>query len=158
MIYTWKYGAHTAKLNAQRVGERLELLRERNGQLTAQITVDDARPPESLMHPHFEWNDQTAADEYRLEQARSLIRSVVVLPDDEGDLNRKPVRAFVVISEFGEQGYTSTYLAMSDEVLRKQVLARALRELQQWEERYHELQELAELMTTTKRFRETVSV
>lgn len=150
MIYQFKDGSHTAKLDAQAVGEHLEHLRELHGQLTAEVTVDDARPKNSLLHPVFEWNNKVAAEEYRKEQARLLIRSVVVIPgDDQGPA--QPYRAFVVISEFGEQGYTSTYVALNDPQLRAQVLARALRELRQFQAKYRELDELAEVFSAAKR-------
>lgn len=149
--YGWKHGAHQGKLDAQAAGERIEALREANGQVTAEIVLDDARPKRSLLHPAFEWDDKVAAEEFRKEQARDLIRSVVLTSEVD---DSPPVRAFVVVSEFGETGYTSIGVALSEPDLRRQILQRALRELRQWESRYHELQELAKVFTAAKEIRE----
>lgn len=51
---------------------------ERNGRLSAMELVEDARDPGSPLHPLFTWDDERAAQEYRLEQARTVIRSVQV--------------------------------------------------------------------------------
>lgn len=143
--YGWKAtGFHVrGRLDAQVVGNRLESLRATRGQLTAEITVDDARPIDAVLHPAFEWDDTLAAEQFRLEQARGLIRSVVVL--QAGPEDAPPIRAFVVVGEIGEQVYVSTYVAMSDPELRRQVLDRALRELHQWQAKYRELSELAKV-------------
>lgn len=45
-------------------------------QLTPNKVVEIAKDPESPLHGHFCWDDNEAAHQYRLEQARSLIRVV----------------------------------------------------------------------------------
>ena len=53
--------------------------------LPASEVVASARPEQSPLHDVFEWDDATAAEEYRLEQARGLVRSVcVVVTGDDG--------------------------------------------------------------------------
>lgn len=59
------------------IREALRALEE-NGRLTARDVVTAARDPASPLHDCFEWDDSTAAEAWRTEQARSLIRSVVV--------------------------------------------------------------------------------
>jgi hypothetical protein len=135
VIYQWKDGAHIrGRLDAQQVGERLEVVRKSTGALTASHVVDDARPPEALLHPIFEWDDSVAAEEFRRSQARLVLRSVVAIPDSAPE--SPPIRAFVVVSEVGEPSYVPTYYAMSDEQLRAQVVSRALAELRQFQARY----------------------
>lgn len=153
MIYQWKHGAHIrGSVSAQAAGERLEALRQEHGQLTAEIAVEDARPEDAPLHPAFEWDDAVAAENYRLVQAREVIRSVVVVRQDNADAN--PIRAFVVIGDIGEQEYTSTYVALADPAMRQQVLSRALRELQQWERKYQELEELAGVLSAAREIRQ----
>lgn len=48
------------------------------GNLTPAAVVEDARSKKSPLHDQFEWDDGEAAHKYRLEQARTLIRSVRV--------------------------------------------------------------------------------
>ena len=48
------------------------------GVLTPDAVVEAAASPDSPLHGYFEWDDTEAARKYRLEQARTLIRSVHV--------------------------------------------------------------------------------
>jgi len=56
--------------------ERIRALH--GGILQAEDVLEEARNPDSPLHPMFEWDDQVAAHQYRLEQARALIREVRV--------------------------------------------------------------------------------
>jgi hypothetical protein len=150
MIYQWKPGGHFGKVTAQATGERLECLRETHGTLTAELVVDDARNPKAVLHPAFEWRDEVAAEEFRKEQARSLIRSVVVVPNDASE-DTPLVRAFVVVGDVGDLSYTSMHVAMADETMRQQIVARALRELRQFQAKYSELTELAEVFAAANK-------
>lgn len=58
---------------------RLEKIRLQNGGvLTPDAVVKDAKNRNSPLHEHFEWDDTKAAYQYRLDQARELIRKVRV--------------------------------------------------------------------------------
>ena len=141
MIYQWKQGAHVKGVKAQVAGEVLEALREQTGNILPADVVDVSRPDDAPLHPVFEWDDHVAAESYRTDQARSLLRSVVVQRDDEEDTT--PIQAFVVVRQDDDDVYQSTYVAMADTEMREQVLARALKELQAWQRKYRELKELA---------------
>lgn len=52
------------------------------GELRPGDVVDAARDEESPIHAWFEWDDSTAAEAYRVDQARDLIKSVRVIRDD----------------------------------------------------------------------------
>jgi hypothetical protein len=56
---------------------------KKNGEVKASLLVEAARPKESPAHPAFEWRDGVAAEEYRLYQARHLIRRVQVIHEDK---------------------------------------------------------------------------
>jgi len=56
--------------------ERIRALH--GGILQAYDVLTEARNPDSPLHPMFEWDDQVAAHQYRLDQARALIREVRV--------------------------------------------------------------------------------
>ena len=58
---------------------RLERIRARNkGVLTPADVVKDASDESSPLHSYFTWDDTEAAHQYRLDQARTLIRNVKV--------------------------------------------------------------------------------
>jgi hypothetical protein len=58
--------------------EALEALQNRYGQLAPEAVVEAARDPASPLHGYFLWDDEAAGHEFRMEQARQLIRSVTV--------------------------------------------------------------------------------
>lgn len=60
------------------VADRLEQLEQENGDIKPADVVNDARDPTSPLHDFFEWDDTAAADQYRLSQARLLIRRVKI--------------------------------------------------------------------------------
>lgn len=52
---------------------------ERDGRLFPADVVERARDEDSPLHSHFEWDNNEAADKYRLHQARALIRTVKLM-------------------------------------------------------------------------------
>jgi len=146
VIYGWRAGSRVS-LDAQRVGEAIEKLTKRhNGVLEPGHIVDAARDEASPMHPHFEWDDATAAEAYREDQARELVRSLTV-DISKSNLETKPIRAFVNVETGGDRGYVSTHTAMSSQELRKQVIERAWSELEAWRRRHAELTELGRIFS-----------
>lgn len=142
--FKWAEGARVP-IDAQVAGERLEQLESvAGGPVTPKQVVDDARPEDAPLHPVFEWDNGKAAELYREEQARHVIRSVrIVVQQETEEQPAKAVRAFVnVVDGSGRQGYMPTIKALSDNDLREQVLRNAWGEIQSWRERYRELQEL----------------
>jgi len=141
MTYKWKNGAHLSG-DVEAVGKCLEKIRERDGVLTTDAVIREAKAAKSPLHRYIEWDDRQAAAVYREVQARYLIRSIVTVLD-EGD--GEALRAFVVVTTDDQDGYQSLRVAMNDEAMRQQVIARAKRELADWRERYRELKELADI-------------
>ena len=153
MIYKWGEG-YRFSLDAQKVGEHLNRLHGRNGELTAEIVLKDASRPNSPIHDAFEWDDQTAAYEYRLVLARKLLAAIVFVPNEQPDA--EPLRFYVHIQN-GESYYTTLIAAMSDEQKRAQVLGRALQELESWRKHYQAYEELAEVFAAAAKTRELVT-
>lgn len=126
------------------IQEELEAIREENdGLLRADDVVEFARAnPESSLHRKFTWDDTLAAQQYRLMQARGIIRVNVITPETTG----MTVRAYV--SMMGDRlmpggGYRSLSDIMGNDELRRQLLTQALKEARTWREKYKNLQELA---------------
>lgn len=140
-------------IDAQAAGKELERIERKEGTLSPESVLAQARSSNSALHAHFEWDDSVAAEQHRLGQAGELIRSITV------DLTRsniepaKPTRAFVSVEQNGARAYVGTARAMSDTELRQQVLARALDELRQFRRKYGELKELAALFAAMDRIR-----
>jgi len=84
------------------IKEELEAIAA-GGVLYPADVVEAARNPNSAMHSQFEWDDSEAAEAYRLQQARALIRRVkvnVIRSDQE----------VVHIPSFTRSGASSGYI------------------------------------------------
>jgi len=111
------------KIEQEAIRVRLaELEAKGKGTLTPDAVIADARKSSSPLHACFEWDDGKAAQAWRIEQARGLIRSVrVVITTDESSVT---VVAYVRDPEQapGEQGYTSTVRLRDDKDRARAVL------------------------------------
>lgn len=128
--------------------QELKRLEKRDGLIDPHAVLEEARPEDSILHGAFEWEDSLAAEQWRLFQARSLVNSVSV------EILGKKQDAFhsVVVEIKGERtrGYVSTERMISDEDLKKQVKTSALREIQYWQDKYAEIEELDNLINVEK--------
>jgi len=119
-----------------------QLYRQHGGTLHPADIVEAARDPASPLHRMFNWDDSTAADEYRLWQARKLIArvrvSVPVTPT-----KTITVRAYHALrSERG--GYRHTRDIISDADLRESLLSQLADDLAGVRERYSMVAKVAE--------------
>lgn len=146
VIYGWRPGARI-NLDPEKAGKELERIKKAgNGLLEPASVVEAARHEASPIHDHFEWDDSAAAQSYRENQARELVRSLTI-DVSRSNLEQKAVRAFVNVEVGDQRGYVSTVTAMSSEELRRQVLGRAFAELEAWRARHAELSELARIFS-----------
>jgi hypothetical protein len=134
------------------MNERRELIREEleqirqshGGLLRPEDVVRFARNKRTALHSEFEWDDEKASAEYRLWQARCVIRvSVTVLPSPHSD--QEPVRAYVSVVRDRVQpggGYRSIVDVMGDEEMRSELVNEALGEVKRWRRKYERLREL----------------
>ena len=95
-------GIEIGKLTAQVVGETLADIENRHGVIDPHTVVDESRPDDAPLHPVFEWRDEIAAERWRVEQARRVVRSVEIVAEDR---NQPTQIAYVNIQSQG--GYVS---------------------------------------------------
>ena len=102
--------------------------------------VDLARPANSPLHSMFEWDDDAAAEKYRLAQARNHLNHleivVTIKGKPEGTRAFHSVRVEIGDEEETERMYCSVPLVRSNRKLSDQVIATALKELEGWQRRY----------------------
>jgi hypothetical protein len=158
-------GARLTKRDAVIVGQELEKLNQRHGGLTAEVVVGEASRTRSKLHRFFEWDDDEAAEQWRLHQARVLIKSVRVVLDPDDDEGPREIAAFIHVrrdvdndedDDEEEAVYLTSVEVMSDAKLRRQVLKRALRELESWQRRYNEYEEFAAIFSELDRVRKRI--
>ena len=127
-----------------------EIARKHHGLLRPVDVVDFARDSKTALHARFEWNDTKAAAEYRLWQAREIIRVVVTVLEGTKD----KIQAFVSLR--GDQqkdggGYRLLVDVMSNPAQRTLLLQEAFMEFKHWELKYKRLRELAPIFSAAKR-------
>ena len=141
---------------AQTAGEELDRIEARDGGITPKAVVEESRPEDAPLHPCFEWDNEVAAELYREDQARNIIRTVrVVRVDSAGEST--PKVAYVSTSMINgddstSRFYINTARAMSNEMLREQVLADCLTQLRGLVNRFRDLSEMAGLFDRIQLF------
>jgi hypothetical protein len=89
-MWRWRQGGRWGRHDIDRVGMALIAVGEEHGDLNAEWVVRAARRKDSPLHACFNWDDKAAAHEYRKEQARSLIRSIIVDEERNGETYEVP--------------------------------------------------------------------
>ena len=137
------FGFYT-NVDAQKVAEEIRSIGE---EASPQQIVDMARSQSAELHKCFEWDDSIAAEKFRLEQARLVVRHLVIkeetVPED-----RPEVRYFFKPKR--DEGYKSTEIIVRKEDEYKALLAQAWAELQAFKVKYSMLTELQEIFDLTK--------
>lgn len=152
MTYQWKPGAQLTAIDPEKVGRLFEQLRKKNnGNLTPEDVLEAATPAKSPIHRFFEWNDTDAAQRYRQEQARYLIRMLVVV-NQEGSV---PLRAVVSVrpGTSTQPVYRDREEVMADPELREQVIVQALREYNALTLKYYDVEELHPIADVVEKVR-----
>lgn len=131
-------GSRFSKADAEMIGPQLGEIAKR-GAVTAQDVVDVARSANSPLHRFFEWNNDKAANLYRVEQARNMLRSIKVKYEERGE--ERITRAFQIAASAKERdGTLREYKAFSvlhgDRAVAVHMMRNALKELVHWRERY----------------------
>lgn len=145
----YKYVGRSWGVSAQKAGERLKEIEERDGSVTPQAVVEDARPENSVLHSAFEWDDEKAAEAYRIHQAGLLIRCIVVVPEKENEV-KEPVKLFINTNPTDDgQKRVGTYInvrsAMENPASRSVILSNAKHEMLLFKKKYSQLTELSKV-------------
>jgi len=136
--------------------ELKSIANKHGGVLLCENILTYARNPKTKLHDWFNWDDTEAAHQYRLEQARLLLRVTVEL------LPRANVeyRAFISLTDDQKRkggGYRITADVMSDSNLRGQLLAQAMDELERFQAKYATINELSEIFAAFRRVKSKVN-
>ena len=134
MIYQWKIPG-LLPIDPQTAGEELERIYQERGRIEPSAVVEESRDTSSPLHPCFEWDDAVAAEKYREDQARLVIRSIVTVSDNSTEKQQQPVRAFVRVQE----DYKPITVVLNDEEQMEELLRSALLELSAFRKKYQAL-------------------
>lgn len=138
MVYKWKLDG-LVPVDAQTAGEELDRIYGETGKIEPKDVVDRSREETAPLHPCFEWNDATAAEKYRENQAASLIRNIAVITEPATDQEAPQiVRAFVNV----QNAYQPMRVVQEDPDKMSELLSTALRELRCFQAKYKTLETL----------------
>lgn len=113
--------------DAESLAELERLADANDGALTPAIVLEAARDEDSVLHRHFDWHDASAAEKYRLDQARTLIRSYKLhVVDGDGE---RTTRFYTNVVRGDAHEYRKSEEVMSIAALREQKRIQARREL-----------------------------
>lgn len=132
-------------LSEQAIAELVALYRK-DGHLTPAMVVEWANThPDSALHAEFEWDDQLAANEWRLAQARRLVAAVKVRIVEHPAV---ATRAFVSIQAGDSRRYVMADQAANDEAVRAETVRRLNAQLGQLMNKLRRFEEFAEIVRT----------
>lgn len=154
--YIASIGAPFTDKEAQKIGPAIQGIESRDGKVTPESVVEDARSETSPLHRYFEWNDTKAAKKYRLSQARLIINHLQIRVVFGGE----PVetKAFHSVKVEGVRRYQSHSSINEDLDLQGQVVSRAAEELASWLLRYRRYQELWPMVEFAESFLEDLEL
>ena len=132
--------------NAKIAGQELLRIEQKHGSIKPADVVMESRPNTATLHAFFTWNNSEAADQWREDEARQIIRSVRIITEPEMPHAEQPaIRCFVSVTaseneqRFEGQGYITTTRAFKSDAYREQVLSAAKAEILTWQRKYADL-------------------
>lgn len=113
------------------------------GMIRPADVIQRAKSKKSALHNCFTWDDSEAGHQFRLLQARNLLRVYVLVEAN----NSIPVRAFVSLTTDRKNGggYRAVADVMSDDAMRLQMLRDALTQMRNVQKKYKNLQQLSKV-------------
>jgi hypothetical protein len=159
MKYEYQGPGRPAGIAAPVVAAELDRLHLEHGEIKPVVVVEASVDEDAPLHGAFEWDDEAAADEHRLSQARQLIRAVVMVPEPERGEVFPTARAFVsiAIGPGSARAYRPMMVAMAAPDERDQVLRRMRNELQSMRSRYRDILEIANVAAAFDALDESVA-
>jgi len=149
----------TKRLSQETINEILKI--EQNKGLTAKAIISEAEKKSSPLHDLFEWDDTEAAKLYRLQQARILVNEVKVIIDEKEYYAFENISVAVCYNNndknssetTSERIYKPIIEILSNQEMKDQVIASALRQHRYWEEQNSKYVELMPIIKTASKVR-----
>ena len=110
--YKWKLAGLGKGVDVALVVEELTRLQEVNRILTPEVVVRAAENSESVLHKLFEWDDNKAAYNWRLQQARTILNNIEVTIITDGE--PREIAVFEVTTR--SEGYKSVDTFTNEDV------------------------------------------
>lgn len=129
-------------------GKCYEEIQQIGDEVKPEQVVEKARDEASELHKCFDWDDSSAAEKYRLHQARNVINHLIVVKREVDNTEKEPIQFRVMMKNNASQGsgYKQTIVMIQDEDEYNKLLETAYRELHAFKQKYSCLTELANIL------------
>lgn len=141
--------------NIERYKSELELLEKKyNGTLNPFDIVKEAKNLKSPLHDWFDWDDTEAGEKWRVHQARILFGQIKIKINT--NLSEREYRKYLNVTITDDDGETHrVYMKieeiLNDEELKKQIVAKAFREVEYWKQQYEDYREFNNIFDAVKK-------
>jgi hypothetical protein len=95
--YAWKIPGFAKNIDIDLAIQEMERIETLYGSLTPQNILDASRPKNALFNTLFQWDDNIAAEHYRLQQARTILNNIEVTVVSDGQ--PKQIAVYEVIKQ-----------------------------------------------------------
>lgn len=123
--YGWIQAGWAKHINPADAIVEMERIEAVFGSLTAENVLKASEPEDSLFHQLFTWDDEKAAFNYRLQQARHIINNIEVVVISDGQERTIPVFE-IVRTEVGKVYKSISDLSSTDMLQVRTAAAKAL--------------------------------
>lgn len=127
------------KADAEKVYEEITALGD---SFSPEDIVEAAKDETSELHKCFEWQDEVAAEKWRLHTARMLVNQLVIRTETSDNI---PVAVRVISSASEKNTYAPTQMLIRSETEYADLLARAKAELEAFKRKYATVTELQDI-------------
>jgi hypothetical protein len=129
----------------------VELVNER-GLIKPHQIVDAARSEDSVLHSYFCWDDTEAAEKWREEQARQLLKSIRLTVDTSPPVS---VRAFISLptDRVSGEGYRRMEEVLNNDFMVRQLFADIEARIEKWEALSRSLGAIIDFSTVKKQIK-----
>lgn len=132
-------------VTADEAMEELERIRKKHGLLKAEIVVEESKDERSVLHKCFQWDDSKAAEAWRKEQARQLIKNIVVVITETQVSASFRALVNVSSSKSSFRSFVPLADAMDDTISHKDLLFQAKKEMEAFISKFNSLNELSKV-------------
>ena len=125
MKYNWKESANF-KADVNKIKIELDNI---GNDFSPHEIVEKAKNSKTELYKCFEWDNKKCGDKFRLDQARQLVRSIVIIPEKE----TIEIRAYESIIYNEKKCYVPTEIIVKDEELYLQLVSGIIKSIKELE-------------------------
>lgn len=149
--YEWKMPSFAKGISPQKAAKEIDRIRKVYGAVTPEHILKASEEKDSLFHELFTWDNDLAANQYRLQQARNIINNIAVTVITDGQ--EREVSAYEMVSTNDLRQYKSVEDLTQTDIEQLRLLA--VKELNLWK---NKLNLYTQFSKATKKLDEAVTL